>query len=144
MQLSLAHIWAITGIVLIAVEMVFPTFVALFLGIGALSAALTTWSGITPHFPGQLIVFSVTSLLTMLLFRNTAKKMFGKKTGTEYSEYIGEKAAVTAAIPAGGEGRISYRGTEWIAFSDSDAVIPEGSSVEIISVDGIRLKVKRL
>ncbi|WP_333656469.1 NfeD family protein [Dissulfurispira sp.] len=142
MHLTSVYIWAIAGIALMAVEMVFPTFVTLFLGIGAICAALTSWAGITPHLPGQLIVFSSASLLTMLFFRNAAKKMFGKKTNAEYSEYIGEKAVVTSVIQPGGEGRISYRGTEWIAFSDSDSPIPQGSKVEIISMDGIRLKVK--
>jgi membrane protein implicated in regulation of membrane protease activity len=49
---------------------------------------------------------------------------------------------VVKAILVGGEGTISYRGSDWIAFSDSAETISEGSTVEIVSLNGIRAKVK--
>jgi membrane protein implicated in regulation of membrane protease activity len=49
---------------------------------------------------------------------------------------------VIKPIPAGGEGAIQYRGSDWIAFSDAAQTIPEGAIVQIESIEGIRVKVK--
>lgn len=136
-------IWAVIGIVLIIIDIATTTFILLFFGIGALITAIATWTGITPQLGGQVVVFSITSLITMMLFRKTAQRFFGRsEKELEYTEYIGQKALVTESIPANGEGRIKYRGTEWIAFSDLSDEIPEGSMVKIEAVDGIKLKVR--
>jgi len=143
MSLSPIYIWAIIGIVLIIADLVTLTFFLFFLGIGALITAVCIWVGVTPGINSQLICFAVFSLITVVLFRRLVKKMFGKKGGDqEYSQLVGQKAYVSVTIPAGHEGRITYRGSEWIAFSDNAEEIPEGTLVTIESVDGIKLKVR--
>jgi membrane protein implicated in regulation of membrane protease activity len=79
-------------------------------------------------------------LLLMFAFRKTAKKLFFGSYDVPPA-YKGEKVKVVKAIPVGGEGAISYRGSVWIAFSESADTIPEGSTVEFISLDGIRAQV---
>jgi hypothetical protein len=108
--------------------------------VGALIVSLTTWIGLTPELSGQLVVFSVSSLLLMLALRKTAKRLFFGHHDIP-PDYKGQKVKVIKAIPAGGEGAISYRGSEWIAFSESAEPIAGGSTVEIVSLDGIRAKV---
>jgi inner membrane protein len=118
------------------------TFFLVFLGVGALITALFTWTGVTPGLNSQLLCFAASSLVTMVLFRGMVKKLFGKSgDNTEYSQLVGQKAHVSTEIPIGHEGKVSYRGSEWIAFSDSPKAIPEGSLVTIVSTDGIKLKV---
>lgn len=134
-------VWAIIGIVLIIIELMSFTFVFVFFGVGALIVSLTTWVGITPGFSGQLAVFSGSSLFMLLVLRKTAKKLFFG-SHDKPPDYEGQKVKVVKEIPVGGEGSISYRGSVWIAFSESAGPIPEGSMVEIISLDGIRAKVK--
>jgi membrane protein implicated in regulation of membrane protease activity len=144
MALSPAYIWATVGLILIIADLMTLTFFLFFLGIGALVTAVCTWTGITPGINGQLICFAASSLVTMGLFRRMVKRMFGKNEGgPEYSQLIGQKTYVSAAIIAGHEGKVSYRGSEWIAFSDSSEDIPEGSLVTIVGSDGIKLKVAR-
>ncbi len=138
-----AEIWAITGIALIIADVLTSTFVLAFFGIGSLVAALTTWLNLSRSTEGQFLVFSITSILSMLLFRKAARERFGRSAeGPEYSEFIGERARVAEPIPPKSEGRVEFRGTEWIAFSDTDTEIPEGSIVTIVAVEGIRLKVR--
>ena len=134
-------IWAIVGVILIIVELMSLTFVFAFFGVGALIVSLTTWAGITPGLNSQLAVFSVSSLFMLFVLRKTAKKLFFGSHDIA-PDYKGEKVKVVKAISVGGEGAVSYRGSEWIAFSDSAETIPEGSTVEIVSLDGIRAKVK--
>jgi membrane protein implicated in regulation of membrane protease activity len=70
------------------------------------------------------------------------KKTFGKKAGHgDYSEYVGQRALVAVSIPPGGEGKVKYRGSEWIAYSDEGAEIPAEAAVLIVAIDGIKLKV---
>lgn len=136
------YIWAIIGIVFMIADMITLTFFLFFLGIGALITAVFVWTGITTGINSQLFCFAASSLITMVLFRRMVKKLFGKRGGeVEYSQLVGQKAFVTTAIPVGCEGKVSYRGSEWIAFSDHSEEIPEGTLVTIVSVDGIKLKV---
>ena len=112
MPLSPVYIWATVGIVLIIADLLTATFFLFFLGLGALVTALCTWTGITGGINGQLICFAVSSLVTMVLFRRMVKQMFGKHGGeAEYSQLVGQKGYVSAAIPAGHEGKVSYRGS---------------------------------
>jgi inner membrane protein len=142
MALSPVYVWASIGLILIIADLITLTFFLFFLGVGALITAVCTWVGLIAGMNGQLICFAASSLITMVLFRRAVKTMFGRHDGdAEYSQLVGQKAHVSVAIPVGHEGKVSYRGSEWIAFSDSSEAIPEGSLVTIVSIDGIKLKV---
>lgn len=134
--------WAIIGIVLIIIDVFSLTFFLFFLGIGALVTALSIWVGVTPTLVGQLVCFCISSLVATLLFRSTLRRMLEQKVHQgDYSEYIGQRAVVSVSIPAGGEGKVVYRGSEWIAFCDEHREIPEGATVTIAQVQGIKLRV---
>jgi membrane protein implicated in regulation of membrane protease activity len=141
MGLSPVWIWAIIGVILIIAELTTLTFILSFLGIGAIVTAITTAIGLTPNINSQLIVFALTSIITMLLFRKMAKRLF-YGTSDMIPDYIGQKVKVIRDIPAGGEGSIEYRGSPWTAYSDSLDAITHGSTVEIAAIDGVRIKVK--
>jgi len=138
---SPALVWAVLGLLLLIMELATVSFILCFIGLGALIVALTTWLGITLSFSSQLIVFSGSSLLLLFLLRKTAKKLFAGQADAP-PDYAGQKVSVIKPIPAGGEGAIQYRGSDWIAFSDTAQTIPEGSVVQIETMEGIRVKVK--
>lgn len=139
-SLSPAWIWAIIGVILIIIELTSFTFILTFLGAGAIITAITTWVGLTGGVNSQLAFFSISSVLMMLLLRKTAKKLFYGSSDLS-PDYLGQRVKVVREIPVGGEGYIQYRGSEWIAFSDHPDIIPEGSNVEIVGIEGIRVKV---
>jgi len=141
--MSSALLWAIAGVFLIVVELVSFTFVLVFLGAGALITALVTWLGLTPETNMQLVAFSISSLLLLILFRKTARKMFAGQGGV-MSDDIGQRVVVIKDIPPDGEGDVLYRGSVWNAISDSTETIPEGATVEITATEGIRLRVKKI
>ena len=141
-MLTPAIMWAILGAIFFAVELSTFTFIFSFFGIGAFVAALTTWLGITPTISAQLAAFSASSIITLALFRNSAKRLL--TGGSDLApEFAGWKVRVTKDIPPGDEGAVDYRGSEWIAFSDSTETIPVGEQVEILGIEGTRLKVKK-
>jgi membrane protein implicated in regulation of membrane protease activity len=138
---SPALVWAIIGLLLLAAELATISFILCFIGLGALIVALTTWIGLTPGFNSQVIVFSVSSLLLMIVLRKTAKKLFAG-TNDVVPDYLGQKVKVIREIPPGGEGAIEYRSSDWIAFSEEKDIISTGKTVEIVAIEGIRVKVK--
>ena len=86
---------------------------------------------------------SVCSLLLLILFRKTARRMFAGD-GADMADDIGQRIKVIKEIPVNGEGDVLYRGSVWNAISDSNEPIPEGATVEITATEGIRLRVKKL
>ncbi len=143
MSLSAVWIWAIIAVLLIIAELTTFTFILSFFGIGAIVTAVTTGIGLTPDINSQLIVFALTSIITMLLFRKMAKRLF-YGTSDMIPDYIGQKVKVIRDIPASGEGSIEYRGSPWTAYSDFSENIPEGSMVEIAAIEGVRVKVRQI
>lgn len=139
---SYSVIWAILGIILIVAELMTMAFVLVFFGLGALLTAFLTWIGITPDFTSQLLVFAISSSAMLLILRTFAKKQFFRKSEVS-QEFVGQKVKVIREVSADSEGAVSYRGSEWIAFSDSKEVIPAGTIAEIIGTEGIRVKVKK-
>lgn len=140
-SLSPALAWALVGLVLLIAELATVSFILCFIGMGALIVAATTWIGLTPSFSSQLIVFSASSLALLFLLRKTAKKLFAGHADVP-PDYAGQKVDVVKPITAGGEGTVRYRGSDWIAFSDTNRTIPEGATVQIETIEGIRVKVK--
>jgi inner membrane protein len=131
-------IWAAIGLALIITELVVPTFFIIFLGIGALVVAVTTYLGLSRGLDIQLLIFALSSILLMLLLRGRLKKRISAKEMEP--DYMGKLATVTETIMPGREGKVSYRGSVWTAVADSE--IQKDSMVTIIGRDGICLKVK--
>lgn len=143
MEISPLVLWAILGILLLIAEIISTTFVFAFFSMGAFVVALTTWLGFTDTLASQLFIFSVVSLVMLGLFRQRARGWFNRPLlHKEYVENVGEQATVTKPIPANGEGRIAYRGTEWTARASHGEAIGEGQKVVIQQMEGIKVVVK--
>lgn len=141
MELSNLEIWVIVGVALLIIEIFSVSFFAVFFGLGALVTALLTYINLTNDTVVQIVTFLIVSVVSLLFFRKQILESFHKK-GEQYSELVNEKAKVSTAIPAKGEGKVFYRGSDWIAEATSEVAIPEGNMVKITKVDGIRLLVE--
>ncbi|MFD1141279.1 NfeD family protein [Larkinella insperata] len=140
-----SQIWAVLGLLFLIAEMVSISFVFAFLSAGALVTALLTWLGLTSDVSAQLLCFSVVTIIALVAGRKPLRRWFESRTKKqEYVEYVGDRANVTQTIPAHGEGRIFYRGTEWIAISETDESILSGRQVVIKRMDGIRAVVNQV
>jgi len=136
-----AWIWAVIGLVLIAAELAHFAFFLIFIGAGALLTSGVTALGLIQSTEAQIVVFTVTSLLLIVLFRGKLKSRI--QPSQMQPDYIGQKALVSQAIKPGLEGRVTYRGSDWIAVAeDGNAEIAEGSTVVIVGMNGLRLIVK--
>lgn len=135
-------IWFFVGLVLALLEFGIPGLIILFFGIGAWVTALSCFMfdiGINT----QIIIFIISSLLSIVLLRNSLRKMFFKedpdKEETLADEFIGQTAVVEELITEYNPGKVSFKGVQWDAFADHE--LQPGLRVQIIGKESIRLKV---
>ncbi len=138
-------IWFLVGLALLIMEFVLPGLIIAFFGVGAWIVAivcLITNIGINT----QLIIFIVSSVLSLLCLRKWLKGIFlghavSKQNLKEnLEEFIGQKAVVKEKITPKAGGKVEFHGTNWLAEADEE--IAEGTVVEIVGKDNITLKVK--
>ena len=120
--MSVATMWFILGIVLLAVELVSPAFVLFFFGFGAWAAG----------------VFGASSIVFLLSLRRLFVRSFRGKTQVSSDAasaglpnlHVGKMGTVTRPIPVNGVGEISVGGSFWRAVSPEAQ--PEGAQVRIL------------
>src|SRR5690606_19578335 len=139
---SLPQIWLIIGLLMLFAELVSVALVFVFFAIAAFITSALAATGLVTSWEYQLIVFSVLSVATTLALRKPAKRWVNKSKQKDYNDDAADTAMVIRDIPAEGEGRIFYRGAEWLAVSSNHVAIEAGSKVTIIRADGIRLLVE--
>ena len=142
-------LWFLVGLVLLVSELALPGFVIVFFGVGAWITALLVGFGLLPSFNAQLLVFLISSVLCLVVFRRKGKRLFeGKVTRilnpeSSMDDVRGQRAVVLQAITPGAPGgRVEFHGTPWSA--ESDVAIPAGQMVEITGQDNLTLHVKPL
>jgi membrane protein implicated in regulation of membrane protease activity len=136
-------IWFIIGLVLFLLELVLPGFVIFFFGVGAWITALLCLIA-NPGINLQVIVFAVTSVLSLLALRKIIqKRFFFSKEGLSESvedEFTGKEAVALADFKRGTKGKVDFKGTSWNAESDKD--IHEGQIVIIKGKENFKLFVE--
>lgn len=143
MEVSGLNIWVIMGVVLLVLEIFTTSFYAIFFGIGALVTALFVYLGFADELPTQVIIFALSSIVSLLFFRKRILELF-TKNNSEFNEIVNEFAKVSKEIPVSGEGKVFYRGSDWIAYESDGKSILEGTKVLIKKIDGIKLIVEEV
>jgi len=135
--------WAILGLLLIALEMVTPSFFVIFFGMGALAASAAAALGYGIF--AQLLAFLVTTFIGFVFLRKYSLKMqSGPTTQTNYEALVGKMGVVTKTIAVEtGLGQVRVRGEDWSALAETNAEIAQGEMVEVLAVSGVRLIVRR-
>ena len=140
--MNISVLWFILGFVFFLLEFVVPGFILFFFGIAAwLVAFLTLFTAI--DFNTQLIIFLISSVLTVVLFRKLLKDKLGMyREGPKVleDEYVGKIALAETSITPNENGRVEFKGTSWDAKSDE--YILAGQKVQIIETKSILLIVK--
>ena len=136
-----AVIWFILGFILFLLEFTVPGLILFFFAVGAwIVALLTFFFDISINI--QLVIFLGTSIITILLFRKSLKKiMWSRKNATEIEdEFIGKTGKAETFIGPGQNGKVDFKGTTWDAKSDD--IIETGENVTVIGNESILLIVK--
>lgn len=133
----------IIGIVLCVAELFAPTgFFLLILGLGTLVTGALTYFGVFASWILQATVFSVASLVIWLLFGDSLQRLLrsGEKA---YGGLIGQTAIARDAIAPGHKGSGEMWGAPWRLENVGDAALATGDECEVLSSDGLVLRVRR-
>jgi membrane protein implicated in regulation of membrane protease activity len=135
--------WFVLGLVLFLLELVVPGFFIFFFGLGAWVTALVCLIG-QPGTNLQIIIFAITSVISLILLRRIIQKKFFYSKGTQSEdiedEFTGKEALATIDFGGIKNGKVEFKGTTWDAESSSE--INEGQRVIIIEKDSFKLIVK--
>src|SRR5208283_5433000 len=129
--------WFLLGIFFFFAETLHSAFILFFFGVGAFIVAIVTWLGLTSSPSVQVVLFALTSFLSLVLFRRTLSKTFRGgvrgiiQPGQFLDDFRGQKAIALSEFDNNThDGKVEYHGTVWNA--ESDERIEKGESVEVI------------
>jgi inner membrane protein len=135
--------WFILGLGLFLLELVIPGFIIFFFGLGAWITALVCLIA-TPGTNLQIIIFAVTSVLSLMILRRIIQKKFfyskGNQSDDVEDEFTGKEAIARVDFGGAREGKVEFKGTTWTSESASD--IKQGQRVIIIEKDSFKLIVE--
>ena len=134
-----AIVWAVTGLVLVIVEVMTGTFYLLMLGIAAFGAAAAAWLGL--EFPIQSIVAAI-----LAAFGCYGVHLYREKNRAQQMPPIdaGMPASFESWLDAGARlARVRYRGASWDARVEGGDAIEPGTTVYVLAADGNTLRVAK-
>ena len=131
--------WLIAAGMFFIGEMVTVGFLVLWLGVGCLLAMLVSF--ITDSIVIQTVVFTISSISLIFLTKPLVSKYISKEViPTNTYSLIGKKGIVIKEIGID-VGQVKVSGEIWTAISDNDTKIEQGTEVEILKIDGVKLVV---
>lgn len=136
----MALFWLFLIIILLIIEASSFNLVTIWFAIGALGAFITTY--FTNDILIQIIIFSLITIFSLILTRPLVKKFLDfKPEKTNLDAVIGKTGVVTKKINVDEFGRVKVNGKEWTAKAEDS--IMEGTKVEILGIEGVKLIVKK-
>lgn len=137
-------VWLIVAGFFFILEIITEGFLVFWFGIGAIAALGVSFIPGTNTI-AQIATFVILSIILVLSTRKLTDKIKPKEVATNVYTILGKKAVVSQAIDNfKGTGQIKIDGDMWSAKSDNDEPIEAGSSVEILSIDGVKAIVKKI
>jgi membrane protein implicated in regulation of membrane protease activity len=130
-------LWAILGLTLVIVELLSGTFYLLMLGLAAFGAALAAWLG--QPFGVQALVAAVVSAAGCY-----AVHIYHAKNTTAQMPQVdaGQPASFDSWVdPGARRARVRYRGTQWDALVEGNAMPEAGAPLYVVATNGNTLKV---
>jgi inner membrane protein len=136
--------WLLLGLFLVALEMAASGgFYFIFFGIAALVIALLRLVGLIDPVWLQLLLFSVLSVVSLVLFRNPLMRRMHLSPGaTDIDTLSGDHGIVLEAMDAGAPGRVEVRGTTWSARNIGSTALSHGARCIVVRAERLTLLVK--
>ena len=141
-------IWLGSGIFLMAIEFLVPGLVMVFVGLGAMTVALSMQLGYMDEIPQQFTTFFISSIIYLLTLRFLVLRFVPSVTRKanidEDEEVMGSIVEIVAEITSGEFGRVEHSGSSWQARAEGDQTILKGEQVKIIGRDNITWIVQKI
>lgn len=135
------EIWFIIAVTLFIIELSTINLVSIWFALGAAVAGVSAI--FIDNISIQIAIFIATSILTLLLTKPVVKKIRQRPiTKTNLDSVVGKTGLVTEDISKYEYGEVKVDGKKWTAMSDKK--ILKNSKVEILAIDGVKLKVREI
>ncbi len=132
--------WFVLFAVLLVIELLTVNLVTVWFAFGAVAAIICSF--FTDSIFIQLLVFLITSVMTLLVMKPLLKRFKSFDiTPTNLDRVIGKIGEVTKSIDQDKYGEVKILGSTWTASSQSHINI--GERVKVLSIDGVKLIVQK-
>lgn len=137
-------LWLVALIALLVLEAATVTLVSLWFALGSLAALITSF--FVDNIWVQFGVFLAVSLVTLLAIRPLARRyVTPRQVATNADQAVGAEGVVTQDIDnLNASGQVSVKGTVWTARTEDETVIPAGTTVKVLRIEGVKLIVAPL
>ena len=134
--------WLAIVVVMAIIEIITLGLTTIWFAGGALVAFIASLFG--AGFVIQVVLFVAVSVILLAATRPLAVKYLNKNMeSTNAESLIGKLAVVKEEFDnLNARGHVSVNGQEWTARAVEEKVIPEGVTVEIVEISGVKLLVK--
>lgn len=136
--------WLVLGLLLVLTELATPGgFFVIFFGVSALIVGALAKLGMAGPVWTQLLLFSVLSIILLVLFRSRLLKAIqNDPQRPEVDALVGEIGQVEVPIAAGEIGKIEVRGAAWSARNTTSSTLGRGTRCRVLRVDGLMLDIE--
>lgn len=138
-------IWVAVFVLALVLEACTQDIVSIWFSLGALVCICISNTGI-PYW-GEIIIFSIISMVTLILTRPLVKKMLDRNIrSTNTDEFIGKKVCVCKKISKYDPGEVKINDVIYTAIlaEDDNSAIELNSIVEILTLKGNKVVVKQI
>jgi len=134
-----AIFWLALLIIFVVAEALTTTLVSIWFAAGSLIALMLSVFNLPVYI--QIGAFVIISLVLLLSTRSFAKKYLDPKiTKTNFDRIVGELGIVEEEINnLEGKGLVKVKGNTWTARGCDDVIIPQGATVEIKRIEGVKV-----
>ncbi len=135
-------LWLVLLMIFAVAEGMTAGLVSIWFALG--SAAALAASFLTDSLLIQVLVFAVISILAMAVIRPLAARFFTPHhEPTNADRVIGSTAVVTVPIDnVNGTGQVKVGGKIWTARAPGEEIIPEGTMVKVLRIEGVKVFVE--
>lgn len=135
------QMWLIVALIFGIIEIATVNFYTIWLALAAVITAILCVFGL--GVPGQIIIFSLVSLLLVLLSEAIVRKVvFGGQAEHQMNvdSLKGQEAWVKTTIDnQKSEGVVKIKGTDWSARSSDGTIIKAGEIVIVERIEGVKV-----
>ena len=139
---NMEWVWVAVMALSVFLEASTTALVSVWFAVGAFVAMLAASVGAS--LPAQLLLFVFVSIAALVMARPLARRFLDPHiVPTNADRLLGTEARVTERIDnENASGAVYADGKMWTARSLDGTVIPEGESVEIVRLEGVKLIVR--
>jgi len=135
-------VWVLVAFLLLTIEFFATTAHIGFFAVGAFLVALIVGVGIPMPLWGQLLTFSISSVILLIFVRPIIVRKLGFNITKVVDTLVGEQAVALADIPVSAEGKAEMRGSTWTARNVGETPLTKGQRCVVEQVVGLTIYVR--